>query len=41
VVETDWPLEKICSIQLPNDEKWDGNDHLWADILNGIHLNED
>ncbi|MEC0241717.1 DUF1796 family putative cysteine peptidase [Paenibacillus dokdonensis] len=41
VVETDWPLEKICSIQLPNDEKWDGNDHLWADIFNGIHLNED
>ncbi|GIP29956.1 hypothetical protein J23TS9_50860 [Paenibacillus sp. J23TS9] len=41
VVETDWPLEKICSIQLPNDEKWDGNDHLWTDIFNGIHLNED
>lgn len=41
VVETDWPLEKICSIQLPNGEKWDGNDHLWADIFNGIHLNED
>ncbi|MWV46838.1 peptidase [Paenibacillus sp. HJL G12] len=40
IVEADWPLEKVCSILMPNDEKWDGNDHLWAEILSGIHLNE-
>ncbi|MED5016034.1 DUF1796 family putative cysteine peptidase [Paenibacillus chibensis] len=40
VVEVDWPLEKVCSILMPNEEKWDGNDHLWAEILSGIHLNE-
>lgn len=38
IVELDWPLEKICSIQLPNVDKWLGNDHLWGQILSGIHI---
>ncbi|BFH60968.1 DUF1796 family putative cysteine peptidase [Paenibacillus azoreducens] len=40
LVEADWPFEKVCSILMPNDEKWDGNDHLWAEIFNGIRLSE-
>ncbi|MGG3740016.1 DUF1796 family putative cysteine peptidase [Paenibacillus chibensis] len=40
VVEVQWPLEKVCSILMPNEEKWDGNDHLWSEILSGILLNE-
>lgn len=37
IVELDWPLEKVCAIQLPNVEKWEGNNHLWTAILEGIH----
>jgi len=38
IVELDWPLEKVCSILMPNADKWLGNDHLWEQMLNGIHL---
>ncbi len=41
VMETDWPLDKVCSILMPNDDKWDGNDHLWAEILQGVQLAEE
>ncbi|GIO33774.1 MULTISPECIES: DUF1796 family putative cysteine peptidase [Paenibacillus] len=38
IVELDWPLDKVCSILMPDADKWMGNDHLWSQILNGIHL---
>ncbi|MGN7360053.1 DUF1796 family putative cysteine peptidase [Paenibacillus sp. SAF-054] len=40
VMETDWPLDKVCSILMPNDDKWEGNDHLWAEIFKGVQLAE-
>nr|WP_233167805.1 DUF1796 family putative cysteine peptidase [Paenibacillus roseus] len=38
IVELDWPLKKICAVLLPNEEKWEGNNHLWQYMLQGIHL---
>lgn len=38
VVEQNWPLEKVCAIELPNFEKWEGNNYLWDQILQGIHI---
>lgn len=38
IIELDWPLEKVCGIQLPNGEKWAGNNHLWQHMLQGIYL---
>lgn len=40
IVENPFPLEKVCSLQLPETGKWDLNDRLWAFILSGIHLDE-
>lgn len=37
IVELDLPLERVCALQLPDAEKWNGNDHLWKTILDGIH----
>lgn len=37
IVELDWPLDKVCALQLPNQEKWEGNNHLWKTIFAGIH----
>ncbi|WP_308637941.1 DUF1796 family putative cysteine peptidase [Paenibacillus silvisoli] len=41
IVEQHWPLQNVCAIQLPNDEKWHGNDALWTQIFQGITLLED
>ncbi|MCY9694369.1 DUF1796 family putative cysteine peptidase [Paenibacillus alginolyticus] len=38
MVETDCPFEKVCWIQLPNQEIWNANDHFWRNIFEGIHL---
>lgn len=38
LIEKDWPVEKVCAIDLPNIEKWEGNNHYWRDILNGISI---
>lgn len=37
IVELDWPLDKVCALQLPNQDKWVSNDHFWKMILEGIH----
>ncbi|QGQ94908.1 peptidase [Paenibacillus psychroresistens] len=39
IIELDWPLKKVCAIELPNEEKWNGNDNYWQAILEGIELN--
>lgn len=38
MVEKNCPLEKVCSIEFPNVDKWEGNHNLWEAVLNGIHL---
>ncbi|MBW3496785.1 DUF1796 family putative cysteine peptidase [Bacillus sp. FDAARGOS_1420] len=40
LVENDWPLEKVCAIELPNVEKWNGNNDYWSTIFKGIKINE-
>lgn len=38
IVEKNWPLEKVCSIEFPNTDKWEGNHELWEEVLSGIRL---
>lgn len=38
IVEHDWGISNVCVIEMPNDEIWDGNDHLWQSIFEGISL---
>lgn len=38
IVEKSWPLEKVCSIEFPNKDKWEGNHDLWREVLSGIRL---
>jgi hypothetical protein len=38
IVEKSWPLEKVCSIEFPNKDKWEGNHDLWREVLSGINL---
>jgi hypothetical protein len=37
IVELDWPLDKVCAVQLPNEDIWVGNNHLWKTMLDGIY----
>ena len=39
IVEKNWPLEKVCSIEFPNKDKWEGNHDLWESVLKGVNLN--
>jgi hypothetical protein len=38
IVEKDWPLKKVCTVELPDHDKWTANDHYWRTILDGIHI---
>lgn len=38
IVEKSWPLEKVCSIEFPNQDTWEGNHDLWKEVLSGIRL---
>ncbi|KAB7671188.1 DUF1796 family putative cysteine peptidase [Bacillus sp. B1-b2] len=38
MTELYWPLEKVTAIELPNGEIWEGNNHYWKYILDGIHI---
>lgn len=38
IIEQDWGISNVCVLELPNDEIWDGNDHLWQSIFEGITL---
>jgi hypothetical protein len=40
MVEKNWPLEKVCAIDFPNTDKWEGNHALWEEILSGITLSK-
>lgn len=38
LTETDWPLERVCSVELPGDPDviWGGNNAHWDRMLSGI-----
>jgi hypothetical protein len=38
LVEDPWPLDKVCAVQMPAENKWTGNDHLWKKLLDGVHI---
>jgi len=40
LVEDDWPLKRVCSVQLPAANKWTDNDHLWTKLLHGVHTRD-
>lgn len=42
LIETDWPLERVCSVELPGDREavWNGNDGYWSHMLSGIRYRE-
>ncbi|AZB43225.1 peptidase [Bacillus sp. FJAT-42376] len=41
ITDSCWGLEKICAVELPGDEKWNANDHLWAELLKDVTLSSD
>ncbi|OVE34514.1 peptidase [Priestia aryabhattai] len=38
LVEKEWSLNKVCVIELPNQDKWNANNHYWKRILDGVFL---
>lgn len=38
LVETSWPLQRVCAIELPNHDKWNANIHYWKMILSDVTL---
>jgi hypothetical protein len=40
LVEMEWNLPNVCPIQLPDQDRWEGNHELWARILEGITYRE-
>ncbi|WP_146553863.1 DUF1796 family putative cysteine peptidase [Rummeliibacillus sp. SL167] len=40
IVEKNWPLPNVYAVDFPNYDKWEGNHHLWDQILSGIKLEQ-
>ncbi|MBB3131725.1 hypothetical protein FHS19_006448 [Paenibacillus rhizosphaerae] len=40
IVETECPVDRVCSLLMPKAGYWKGNDPLWTDLLSNIHLDE-
>lgn len=38
IVEKNWPLKHVYAVSFPNEEKWEGNNQLWEQLLQGITL---
>ncbi|KGR85381.1 DUF1796 family putative cysteine peptidase [Lysinibacillus odysseyi] len=39
IVEKNWPLPNVYAVAFPNSvDKWEGNNALWSEILQGIYL---
>ncbi|MCM3197151.1 DUF1796 family putative cysteine peptidase [Priestia megaterium] len=38
IIEKNWPLKRVCAIELPNDNIWN-NDRYWKMILSEVSLN--
>lgn len=39
--ELDWPLEKVCALEMSDLDKWTGNDAHWKEVFKGIHYVKD
>lgn len=40
IVESDWPLKRVISVQLPDVDRWNANDALWTQMLSGVMFKE-
>lgn len=39
IEENDWPLERVCSVNVPHvDKLWNDSDHVWKELFQGIEL---
>ncbi|MFP7476802.1 DUF1796 family putative cysteine peptidase [Terribacillus saccharophilus] len=38
IVEKHWPINNVYSVELPNDEIWEGNNAQWAQLFHGVYL---
>lgn len=38
LIEQECNIDNVCSIWLPNEDIWDGNNHLWQQIFDGISI---
>lgn len=40
MVEKDWPLERVCAVDLPNRDIWEGNHHHWKAMLDKVTISD-
>lgn len=40
MVENNWPLKRVYSVQFPDQDKWKLNDRLWDRVLEGVTYKE-
>lgn len=38
MIEKNWPLEKVCVVELPNHDIWNANNNYWKKIFEGVSL---
>jgi len=38
IVEKHWPIDDVYSVELPDGEIWEGNNALWAQLFQDVHL---
>ncbi|MFN2747479.1 MULTISPECIES: DUF1796 family putative cysteine peptidase [Bacillus] len=38
IIEKNWPLEKICAVELPDQEIWKSNNALWTSLFEGVTI---
>ncbi|WP_183600385.1 DUF1796 family putative cysteine peptidase [Paenibacillus phyllosphaerae] len=40
IVEQEWGIDNVISLEFPDEEIWEGNDALWTAIFSGITLDD-
>ncbi|SDC31717.1 Putative papain-like cysteine peptidase [Terribacillus halophilus] len=38
IVEKHWPIDNVYSVELPDEEIWEGNNALWAQLFQDVYL---
>lgn len=38
MVKKNWPLARVCALEFPEIEKWEGNNDLWNIVLRDIYI---
>lgn len=38
IIEKHWPLNNVYSVELPNNEIWEGNNALWTQLFEDVYL---